>query len=375
MQQNKKRILVAVSGMTPQIITETLYGLLTQSHWIPDEIHLLTTWNGREQARLSLLEDKKHYYAFLKDFGVSQLIRFDLESIHVITDTAGNPLTDLRSPEDNEAAADFIIEKIRQFTSLDDTELHVSLAGGRKTMGFYVGYALSLFGRPQDKLSHVLVSDEFESLQDFYYPTPDTRVVTTINRSNGKSLSLDAKDARVWQADIPFVRLRGYLPGNALLKRAKFSEIVALVEAATKPLIVQINISSRTIRINGLACSLSPALLSFYLWFVERAAEGLSGLSAPVAGEQIQEYADSYVEQYARVRGGISAGQIKMETETLDGGMKKDKFEQSISKIKKEFIDVFGPDLATKIGIQKQGKRGKTTYAVLLSSNQIEIKE
>lgn len=37
-------------------------------------------------------------------------------------------------------------------------------------MGFFVGYALSLFGRAQDRLSHVLVSDPFESLTDFYYP-------------------------------------------------------------------------------------------------------------------------------------------------------------------------------------------------------------
>jgi CRISPR-associated protein (TIGR02584 family) len=30
------------------------------------------------------------------------------------------------------------------------------MPGERKTMGFYVGYALSLFGRAQDRLSHVI---------------------------------------------------------------------------------------------------------------------------------------------------------------------------------------------------------------------------
>ena len=50
--------------------------------------------------------------------------------------------------------------------------LHVSIAGGRKTMGFYVGYALSLFARDQDRLSHVLVPPSLESRQDFFYPPP-----------------------------------------------------------------------------------------------------------------------------------------------------------------------------------------------------------
>jgi CRISPR-associated protein (TIGR02584 family) len=41
-------------------------------------------------------------------------------------------------------------------TADPQASLHVSIAGERKTMGFYVGYALSLFGRTQGRLSHVL---------------------------------------------------------------------------------------------------------------------------------------------------------------------------------------------------------------------------
>ena len=36
-------------------------------------------------------------------------------------------------------------------------------------MGIYLAYALQLFGRPQDVLSHVLVSEDFESHPDFFY--------------------------------------------------------------------------------------------------------------------------------------------------------------------------------------------------------------
>ena len=56
-----------------------------------------------------------------------------------------------------------ITNLIRAFTADPESALHVSIAGGRKTMGFFLGYALSLYGRAQDKLSHVLVSPPFES--------------------------------------------------------------------------------------------------------------------------------------------------------------------------------------------------------------------
>ena len=53
---NKKRkILVAVTGMSPQIVTETLYALVVQQQWLPDEVHVLTTGAGAEKIRTALL--------------------------------------------------------------------------------------------------------------------------------------------------------------------------------------------------------------------------------------------------------------------------------------------------------------------------------
>ena len=66
-------------------------------------------------------------------------------------------MDDARSREDQEALGDFIIAKVAELTSDPKTCIHASIAGGRKTMTFYLGYAMSLFGRIQDELSHVLV--------------------------------------------------------------------------------------------------------------------------------------------------------------------------------------------------------------------------
>ena len=177
-----RRILLAVTGLTPQIVTETLYALaVAQAEpWIPTEIRLITTFEGAERARLSLLDVKDgQFHALCRDYGLTGQIAFPADNILVIRDASGSPLSDIRTPEDNTLAADMLLAEVRTLCADESTELHVSIAGGRKTMGFFLGYALSLFGRPQDRLSHVLVNEPFEALRDFYFPPVEARVLHT----------------------------------------------------------------------------------------------------------------------------------------------------------------------------------------------------
>jgi CRISPR-associated protein (TIGR02584 family) len=83
-----------------------------------------------------------------------------------VRDAQGQPLADIRSVADSHQAADQITKRVRALSADPDCALHVSIAGGRKTMGYYAGYALSLFGRRQDRLSPGLVSEPFESNLD-----------------------------------------------------------------------------------------------------------------------------------------------------------------------------------------------------------------
>jgi CRISPR-associated protein (TIGR02584 family) len=159
-------VLLAVIGLSPQIVTETVYALAVEQHppWVPTEIHVITTGKGAQNARLELLSDDPGWFHRLReDYGLPE-ISFDTGHIHVIKGPDGEPLDDILADTDNAAVADFITEHVRAITADPAASLHVSIAGGRKTMGFYVGYALSLFGRAQDRLSHVLVSPPFESL-------------------------------------------------------------------------------------------------------------------------------------------------------------------------------------------------------------------
>ncbi len=217
-------LFLMITGLSPQIITETLYAYYVGTGLddsIPTEVHLITTTEGSERAGLTLLEPVTGQFHKLLDAYSINNLSFTEDHIHVLTDAHSERLRDIRTPEDNTAAANFICEWVKKFTLDDDTQLMVSIAGGRKTMGYYAGYALTLFGRHQDQLSHVLVSEEFEGNRDFFFPTRQTEIVYSHTNK-----PLDTSRAEVTLAQIPFVRLRQELPKNSLVARLGFEDTV-----------------------------------------------------------------------------------------------------------------------------------------------------
>lgn len=289
--QYAKRILVVVSGMSPQILTETLYALTQrqQPAFVPTEVHLVSTTSGARHARLTLLEGDAQFLCLCNDYGLDPAI-FTAANIHTIRDTQGNPLDDIRTPADNEAAADFITGFIREQTANPESAVHVSMAGGRKTMGYYAGYGLSLYGRPQDRLSHVLVSEGFEGHRDFYYPTPSSK---TIYRGEGKP-ALDAREAEVDLAEIPFVRMREELPekvleANPLLSgKHGFADTVRAAEEARQSQHVLLDMKNMQFTCNGKPLSLDPANLLFLCWLAKRQYGGEAYLPYG-AGKEFKE--------------------------------------------------------------------------------------
>ena len=88
------RVLLAVTGFSPQIVTETLYALavVRKPAWVPSEIKLITTLRGEENATLSLLFDSPGWFHRLrKDYGLSE-IAFSQQNIHVMAGPDGKPL-------------------------------------------------------------------------------------------------------------------------------------------------------------------------------------------------------------------------------------------------------------------------------------------
>lgn len=346
-----RRIFVAVTGLSPQIVTETLYALAVASEtpFIPTEIHLITTRGGAEKARLGLLSDEPGWFHRLcRDYSLPA-IQFDSTTIHILKDNAGNPLDDIRSPEDNRQAADGITELIRELTSDPNCVLHVSIAGGRKTMGFFLGYALSLYGRPQDKLSHVLVSEPFESSFDFYYPTPYSRVVEL---TGGRLV--DTAQAVITLAELPFVSLRHGLPEALLTGRASYNQTVEAARSALGPPELIIDLNTRHISAAGKVFPLPPAELALLSVFARHALSEGKPLPAPCKDVPDQDWAGRYLAELKLLTG--SMGDRDKTEFALRRGMDGDFFSMHLSKLRRILHRELGP-AATPYLISDGGTR------------------
>jgi CRISPR-associated protein (TIGR02584 family) len=266
----RRRILLAVTGLSPQVVTETLYALVhSKPAFVPTEIHLLTTADGAKRARLTLLsEDPGWFHRLRKDYGLPD-IKFDASTIHAIK------ASDIRTRIENEELADALTDIIRKMTSDKDCALHVSIAGGRKTMGFYAGYALSLFGRAQDRLSHVLVSEPYESNTEFFYPTPYSKTIYTRDEE-----PLDTREAEIGLADIPFVRFGKDFDDRLRQGKVTFSQAVAAAQRALDPPLLEIDLDEKCINAGGQRVRVSRVPLAFLSWLARRRARaGGRGLS------------------------------------------------------------------------------------------------
>lgn len=101
-------ILLCVAGLTPQIITETLYALTQQERARVDEIRVIATLAGRNRILKDLLDPAAgKFFAFCRDYKIDpRSIRFDETSIALLRASDGRMLEDIRTREENEAAAD-----------------------------------------------------------------------------------------------------------------------------------------------------------------------------------------------------------------------------------------------------------------------------
>jgi CRISPR-associated protein (TIGR02584 family) len=205
-----RNILLAVTGMSPQVVTETLFALVAQREFIPSEIHIMTTELGKNRVIADLLDEQSgQFHAFCREYQLIGRIRFNIDCVHVIKNNEGVALPDIRTPEENECAANQILAFVRDWCAQENTCIHASIAGGRKSMGFYLGYALSLFAREQDSASHVLVSSPFEGLSKFFFPPVNNTKIVLPDGS-----IVESKNALVMLADVPIVKLRAGLPAK-----------------------------------------------------------------------------------------------------------------------------------------------------------------
>lgn len=363
----QQSILLAATGLSPQVVTETLFALMQRGEsFLPSRIKLLTTKEGASRARLQLLDPQSgKFHSFLKDFGLIGRIKFDSTDIEIIRNKSGEFMDDMMTPEDNICAADAITKVVRELTLDDSSKLHVSIAGGRKTLGFYMGYAFSLFARPQDTLSHVLVSSPFESNVDFFYPPPKGKGVV-LYTNDKKPIHTD--DAKVWLAEIPVVKLRNGISHNLLDKDLSFSEAVQLIEESYKKPNIVVQTINHELSVGGVSVPLTDIQLVIYTLIAQKTKE-----SIPLQLDE--QFIHSIVKtgQLFFPGQGEASDKLRMFDVSIlgfDDVIKR--LRSEVSKIKKSLY-TYAPTVAIHYTIESTGRKAKTNYFVKINPSEITI--
>lgn len=258
-----RETFIFIAGATPQVITETIYALAMMTPPVhPDEIYIITTKTGEKMIEDALIKSD-----VMKNLTEEyNLPSFSLKETSFVlpVDSSGNPLNDIRNESENEAIGNLITSFIKEKSSNMATRLHCSIAGGRKTMSFYLGSAMQLFGRQWDKLYHVLVTPEFESNPEFFYKPKKDKVI----KANGKSLN--TKDAEITLAELPFIRLRNKLS----LEGSGFRELVdegqKEIDIAMVLPELKVKLSEGMVSIGQKTIKLTPVQLMIYTAYLKQ---------------------------------------------------------------------------------------------------------
>lgn len=364
-----RRILLAITGLSPQVLTETLYALSVgrPESEVPNEIHVITTGTGAQRLGKILGGDE----VILRDFSRHQglpLFRLPASNIHVLRGTDGSIINDISTPAENLNYADAVTALVREFTGDPMAQLHVSIAGGRKTMGFLLGYAFTLFARPQDRLSHVLVSHPFETIPEFLHPTAEAKWLPA--RDGGQ---VNAQNAVVNLVDIPYVSLRGGLPSALLAGRCSYEQVVAAASRSLHTPRLTLRLATREVTAAGVTFHLSPRLMALYTLLARRTQAGDPPLWSPEHRDGYKVWPALIVKELQSMRKVPAARvgklfQIVTEEGALD--LKKSVYE-NLSRLKKE--------LSLKLGVEApaylvfDGNTRPRRYSLRLPPGSIEI--
>jgi len=262
-----KLVMLAVVGLSPQVVTEAVYALACEGREV-DEIHLITTRNGRDEIMKQLISPGDGRLAALcREYGI-RLPDCGPHTLHVLKGDDGIETGDIHTQEDNERLLSLCLELAWKHTGREDCAVCFLVAGGRKTMTSCLTLAAQLYGRPRDRIYHVLVSPEFESCRDFWYP-PKMSVPITLRDPNGNPYSKESRYATVNLVPVPFVSLRNRIDQNLLERPRPPAELIAsLVRDEEKTL--SIDLETGRMAYGNQECDLNPAHLALYAWFAAR---------------------------------------------------------------------------------------------------------
>ncbi|MGN0828900.1 MAG: CRISPR-associated ring nuclease Csm6 [Akkermansia sp.] len=219
-----KVVLISVVGMTPAVLTETIWALYQERpELLPDEVVVYTTEmgaKGLETIKEPVGEEPSIWQQLSERVGKPGML---LRSC-IFKDRNDVPLKDIVSGADQQLVADQLLHEIRGFKSElgDSCSLVASIAGGRKSMSALMYAAMSLGGDAGDIITHVLADERASDCQDFFFPEQEKQALCT--RHGGQPFA--AAEVRLELAEIPFVPLRALVGEAVSSARGSFATLV-----------------------------------------------------------------------------------------------------------------------------------------------------
>jgi len=377
-----KETLIFVAGTTPQIITETIYALSQKTSPVhPDELFIITTSTGRKRIEDTLLKQGV-LKGLVREYNLPD-IRLTEDSFIIVRDETGKEIDDIRDEVENEIMGDLITALIQKLTADNGVRLHCSLAGGRKTMSFYLGAALQLFGRPWDKLYHVLVTPEFETNPAFFYKPKKNRMIEC-RLPGGVTKRLNTRDAEIYLTDLPFIRL-----GNRLSLHGKgFTYLVAEGQREIDMAVIQpdvrVNLSRGEIYIGDLLIRIPPVQIVIYTAFLREKLDDCEKPDRQYCAECTdcykpllylkRHYIKTMSEDYGMLYGNSTAKSGEWRDKWSGDPAFDGMIRQNISKINKAIKNDFDDSALLPYYIIAVSKKyGDTRYGIRVDKGKVRI--
>ncbi|OGU42407.1 MAG: CRISPR-associated protein [Ignavibacteria bacterium RIFOXYB2_FULL_35_12] len=360
-----KNILICVTGLTPQIVTETLFCLAVKEKVPVDELYIITTLRGREvilgrdkasqTPKVPLINEIVNLCSKYK----VKKPKFENDNAHIIVAKEESlELSDIRTDKHNILFPNKVCEFIKTISAQPDTTLNCSISGGRKTMSVHLAFALTLFGRENDRLLHVLTSEENE-FKDFY----------PVNKKEAKELEL---------SEIPYVRLRSLISSTIkeenFLSR-KYSDIVKFTQKQLKIIydkrLLLLDINTQKVKYGNQSIKLEPLEFALYFKFVEAKLEGKNKYSihemiSPEFAIQVAEFIKDKFEHYYF---GDAIKKPWWKT-----GFSAEGFRSKRSKINEKLESLISdPDYLSNFRIESERQYRETRYFIKAEKSKFKI--
>jgi CRISPR-associated protein Csx14 len=249
------------------------------------------------------------------------------------------------------------------------------VAGGRKTMTSCLTLAAQLYGRPQDRVYHVLVSPAFESNRDFYYP-PEKSVPIELRDENGQLYIKETRYASINLIPVPFISIRDQL-SNDILKEPKDPATLMLSLVKEEPYQLAIDLPSGKIAFKNLELDMMPARLALYAFFAMQKKECKKDTNTCRQCtecffdiNQIYDRQDQITELYKKISG------CREPAEMSDSGilnLNAENFNSYKAKIRKDIETGFGLYAIHDLAIESTGKRPDTKYGIKIDRDKIRV--